>query len=64
MLWNLELNFLMRQNLIKIFNMEMIQDIQFITDNTGQKTFAIIPIDNYNSYAEYERKQKEKEDFL
>lgn len=44
--------------------MEMIQDVQFITDNTGQKTCAIIPIDKYNSYVEYEKIQKEKEDLF
>lgn len=42
--------------------MEMIQDVQFITDNTGQKTFAIIPIDKYNSYAEYEKMMEDLED--
>lgn len=44
--------------------MEITQDIQFITNNTGQKTFAIIPIDQYNSYVEYEKMLKEKEDFF
>lgn len=30
--------------------MEMIQEPQFITDNKGQKTFAIISIDKYQDF--------------
>lgn len=42
--------------------MEMIQEPQFIKDNQGQNIFAIISIDKYNSFVEYEKKIEELED--
>lgn len=42
----------------------MMQSVQFITDSTGQKTFAIIPIDQYESYAEYEKMKNKKDNFF
>ena len=46
--------------------MEMIQDTQFIKDSTGQNIFAIVPIDQYNSFIENEKilEMKEMEEDL
>ncbi len=46
--------------------MEMIQDPQFIKDSTGQNIFAIVPIDQYNSFIENEKilEMKEMEEDL
>lgn len=42
--------------------MEIAQDTQFIKDHTGQNVYAIIPIDRYNSYIEYEKMMEKLED--